>query len=281
MLKRTCLTIGTAMLGVLLATASFADSGALTQRFKMTAQYASPGLEAEISGIHPHPTIAGAYYALVNKSPPYRPGQNRMIDERHGGAIVTVDQNGKILKSVHLADDDFGGLAFAKGRYYASLTMAAEIVEFDPESGKITRHIPLPSPAGGLDYDPDRDAFVAQLYVQHPQLAIVDRESGSIVQSLWSEESAMGLVKVAGDWLCSWASGWDPGSISELRVINQQNGTVEERVVLDKVHSSMAPMLPDRSRFMVLVTLDQESGKTAIREYAYVNGRNGAKSISQ
>jgi hypothetical protein len=269
------LTIGAALLSVLCATPVLSGQEPLAQRFRQTAQYASPGLEAEVSGIYPHPTIAGAYYALINKRPPYRSEQKAVIDPKYGGSIVTVDRQGKITKSAHLADDDFGGLTYAKGHYYAALTAASEIIEFDPESGQVFRHIALPSPAGGLDYDRDRDAFVAQLYVQHPQLAIIDRASGQIIESLWSEESAMGLVKIGGDWLCSWASGWDPGSFSELRVINQRNGSVDERVILDKPHSVMAA-LPERDSFMVLVTLDQKSGQTAIREYSYVSAHQPA-----
>ena len=124
------------------------------------------------------------------------------------------------------------------------------------------------SPAGGLEYDPERNSFIAQLYVGYPHLAIADLASGKIQQNLWSEESAMGLAKVDGDWLCSWASGWDPGSVSELRIIDQTTGFVKYRKTLGQVHSAMAPILPERNSFLALVTTDSVSGNTAIRKYS-------------
>jgi hypothetical protein len=245
----------------------------LEQRLTLLAEIPSPGIEAEISGILPVPDEPGHYYALVNNAPPYRAGQSPMIAARHRGALITIDRSGRILRSIPVAEDDFGGLAFANGRFYAALTNASEIVELDPATGRIGRRIPLPSPAGGLDYDPDRGALIAQLYVGHPQLLLIDPNSGRSTGSLWSEESAMGLIKVDGDWLCSWASGWEPGSFSEMRVIDQDTGHVLERTMLDRVHSAMG-VHPDRQRFIVLVTVDQASGRTIIREYRYRNGRH-------
>jgi hypothetical protein len=257
----------------ILSTAALAGS-TLSDRLKMIDAYKSPGSEAEISGIWP----AGndQYYALVNKRPPYRYGQQPVIDPKYYGTLVTADRDGKILKSVPVANDDFGGLVVVDGKFYAALTEAAEIVEFNPDNGDILRRIALPSPAGGLEYDPDRGAFIAQLYVGHPHLAVVDRVSGRVTETLWSEESAMGLSKVNGDWLCTWASGWDPGSFSELRLINQKTGHVDDRIMLDKVHSSMAPVLPDRKQFIVLVTTDSATGATEIRKYAYARDKLAA-----
>jgi hypothetical protein len=135
---------------------------------------------------------------------------------------------------------------------------------------------PLPSPAGGLDYDADRGVLIAQLYVGHPHLALVDLATGKIVETLWSDESAMGLAKVSGDWLCTWASGWDPGSFSELRVIDQQTGRVNARMKLDRVHSVIAPATDGSGRpaFLSLVTTDSASGHTVIRRYGYDKGNS-------
>lgn len=260
-----------------LFTFALADASTLSNRLKVVDEYKSPGVEAEISGIWPDPRSDGGYYALVNKDPPYRYGQTPMIDTKYRGSMITVDRDGRIAKSVPLADDDFGGLVVAKGKFYAALTNGSEIIEFDPENGSILRRIALPSPAGGLEYDPERDAFIAQLYVGYPHLAIVDRESGRIAENLWSEESAMGLAKVDGDWLCSWASGWDPGSFSELRIIDQKTGYVNDRIMLDKVHSSMAPVVPNRNGFIALVTTDSASGQTVVRRYSYFSDRLSAK----
>lgn len=265
------LKFGVAVLAAsILSTAALAGS-TLSERVKQIDVYKSPGSEAEISGIW----AAGGdqYYALVNKRPPYRYGQTPTIDPKYYGSLLTVDRDGRILKSVPVANDDFGGLVVVDGKFYAALTEAAEIVEFNPDNGAVLRRIALPSPAGGLEYDPDRGAFIAQLYVGHPHLAVVDLASGRVTETLWSEESAMGLSKVNGDWLCTWASGWDPGSFSELRVINQKTGHVDDRIMLDKVHSSMAPVTPDRKSFIVLVTTDSATGATEIRKYAYARDK--------
>lgn len=267
------------VIGAVFSTAAIAETptpqgSTLSQRVKVVDEYVSPGLEAELSGIWAHPANDGRYYVLVNKRPPFRPGQRPMIDPKFGGSLITVDRDGKILNAVRVADDDFGGLVVVGGKFYASLTNGSEIVEFDPNSGTISRRIALPSPAGGLEYDPERDSFIAQLYVGYPHLAVADLKSGRIVESMWSEESAMGLAKVDGDWLCSWASGWDPGSISELRVIDQTTGFVKDRMTLEQVHSAMAPILPERRSFLALVTTDSVSGKTAIRKYSYASDRS-------
>ena len=70
-----------------------------------------------------------------------------------------------------------------------------------------------------------------------------------------------------------WASGWDPGSFSELRVIDQQTGHVQSRVKLDLVHSVIAPAKDRQGRpaFLSLVTTDSSTGKTVIRRYSYRN----------
>jgi hypothetical protein len=57
-----------------------------------------------------------------------------------------------------------------------------------------------------------------------------------------------------------------------MRVIDQKTGAVLERTMLDRVHSAMG-VFPDRHRFLVLVTTDQTSGATAVREYRYRSGR--------
>ncbi len=260
----------TVVLPLATTTAVAAEEPALKEAMSVVDEFKSPGLEAEISGIYPHPTDADLYIALVNRKPPYRYGQEPMIDSDHHGHAVVVDREGEIKQSIYLADDDFGGLAYAKGRYYAALTNGAEIIEFTLEEGVVTRRIPLPSPAGGLAFDKDRGTLIAQLYVGHPHLAVVDLETGAVTESLWSDESAMGLAKVDGDWLCTWASGWDPGSFSELRVLDQSTGKIRSRVMLSEVHSSLAPASLDGTPgFMSLVTVDSHSGETVVRRYGY------------
>jgi hypothetical protein len=182
-----------------------------------------------------------------------------------------VDRSGRVRKAVKIADDDFGGLTFVDGIAYIALTNDSSIIAVNPDTGERLRRIPLASPAGGLDYDRELGALIAQLYVGHPHLALIDVKSGKVIGTRWSDESAMGLVKVDGDWLCTWTSGWDPGSFSELRIIDQSTGKVRSRMHLDNVHSVLAPARTrdGRPAFLSLVTLDSATGKTVIKRYAY------------
>ncbi|MEM9553230.1 MAG: hypothetical protein AAGC60_03150 [Acidobacteriota bacterium] len=247
------------------------ESPELKTNLTMVDELKSPGLEAEISGIFPHPDRDDLYFALANQKPPYRQGQKPMLAEQYRGNLLTVDRDGKIVDAVKLADDDFGGMAMAEGHLFVALTDAAEILKVAPATGDVVARFPLSSPAGGLAYDADRGALLAQLYVGHPHLAVVDPKDGTVLETLWSDESAMGLAKVDGDWLCTWASGWEPGSFSELRVLDQATGKVRARVNLDVVHSSLAPTrTAEGEGFMSLVTVDSVSGETAIRKYSYV-----------
>jgi len=248
----------------------------LASQVRLMDEYKTPGIESELSGIYPHPTDDNLYYVLANRKPPYRYGQKPMLPVEYRGKLLTVNRAGQVLKAVSIVDDDFGGLTFVDGMAYIATTNSAEILKANPETGAILARFQLPSPAGGLDYDKDRNKLIAQLYVGHPHLAVVDPGNGQITESLWSDESAMGLIKVSGDWLCTWASGWDPGSFSELRLIDQTNGHVLSRMKLDKVHSSMAPARSSKgaAAFISLVTVDSANGQTVIRRYAYDNGRS-------
>jgi hypothetical protein len=247
------------------------DNARLQRAVALVDEYATPGLESELSGIYPHPTDDNLYYVLANLKPPYRGGHRPMLPEQYRGKLLTVDRQGRVLKAVKLVDDDYGGLTFVDGYLYAATTNAATIIKAKPETGEIVAEYRLPSPAGGLDYDPARRALIAQLYVGQPHLAVVDIATGKIRETLWSDESAMGLVKVDGDWLCTWTSGWDPGSFSELRVIDQRNGRVRSRMRLDGVHSVLAPARTKdgRAAFLSLVTLDSHTGRTVLRRYTY------------
>jgi len=244
---------------------------ALAAKVNFVDEYKTPGLESELSGIYPHPTDQNLYYVLANRKPPYRYGQKSMLPLQYRGTLMTVNRDGEVLNSVKLADDDFGGLTFVDGFVYAATTNSAEILKANPKTGEILARYPLPSPAGGLDYDKERGVLIAQLYVGHPHLALVDIKTGKVTGTLWSDESAMGLAKVGTDWLCTWASGWDPGSFSELRLIDQNSGHVLSRMKLDGVHSAIARAQDGKGgpAFLSLVTTDSQSGKTVIRRYSY------------
>lgn len=251
------------------APAAAVDPG-LSGAVKLVEEWKTPGLEAELSGLLPHPTDANLYYVLSNAQPPYRPGQTPRLAPEQRGRLLTVDKRtGEIVRSVPLVNDDFGGMAFGEGYLWIATTNGAEILKVDPETFSIVRRFNLSSPAGGLEYDPARRALIAQLYVGHPHLAVVDVRTGAVTETLWSDESAMGLVKVDGDWLCTWATGWDPGSFSELRVIDQKTGRVRARMPLDGVHTVLAPG-GDGATFLSLVTVNSGSGETVIRKYSYV-----------
>jgi hypothetical protein len=245
----------------------------LAASVKLVDEYQAPGGESELSGIYPHPTNDDLYLVLANRKPPYRYGQKPMLPEQYRGKLLTVNRSGEIVKAVKIVDDDFGGLTFVDGMAYVATTNSAEILKVNADTGGVLGRFNLPSPAGGLDYDRERGVLIAQLYVGHPHLALVDIKTGNVTGTLWSDESAMGLAKVAGDWLCTWASGWDPGSFSELRVIDQQTGHVRSRMKLDLVHSVIAPAKDRQGRpaFLSLVTTDSATGKTVVRRYSYRN----------
>lgn len=270
--RLAALILGAAFVSAGSPVAAIPTDSALDGRVNVIEDYKTPGLEAELSGIYPHPTDDKLYYVLTNLKPPYRYGQKPMLAVKYRGKLLTVEKRtGKIVNSVKIADDDFGGLVLAEGHLYAATTRGAEILKLDPKTFAVLARFGLPSPAGGLGYDRERGALIAQLYVGYPHLAVVDLKTGTIKQSLWSDESAMGLAKVDGDWLCTWASGWDSGSFSELRVLDPSNGRVRERLKLDGVHTAIAP---DRGKkgepaFISLMTVNSRTGETVIRKFGY------------
>lgn len=252
------------------------QSEQLKSAMQFVDEFRTPGLECELSGIYPHPTDPDCYYVMANNKPPYRYGQKPLLPVEHRGKLLTVNRQGEVIASLAITEDDFGGLEYVDGHFYVALTNAAEIRKIDPASGKTVKRFPLSSPAGGLGYDPDRNVLIAQLYVGHPHLAVLNIQTGETLETLWSDESAMGLAKVDGDWLCTWAGGWEAGSVSEMRVLDQRTGKVRSRTVLDRIHSCMAPATTNTGEpgFMCLVTVDSKSGQTVIRKYRYSGERN-------
>ena len=107
--------------------------------------------------------------------------------EKYRGQLLLVNREGEIQKSIPLANDDFGGLAFANGHLYAALTNDSSILKIDVETGMLVDKISLASPAGGLAYDPSKTALIAQLYIGHPHWAVVDLDSKETKETLWSD----------------------------------------------------------------------------------------------
>ena len=258
------------------------DDARLKAAVQPIEDYKTPGIEAELSGFYPHPTNSNLYYLLTNKRPPYRYGQKPMLPEKYLGKLLTVNKRtGEVVASVSIADDDFGGLVMAEGYFYAAVTNGAKILKIDPVTFKVLASYPLPSPAGGLGYDKERGVLIAQLYVEHPHLAVMDLKTGRVIASLWSDESAMGLAKIDGDWLCTWASGWDPGSFSELRVIDQETGKVRSRIKMEGLHTVLAPDADDKGRptFLSMITVDSRTGQTIIRKYSYAGEHRSGQAL--
>lgn len=249
-----------------------AGAGPLARALEPIDEYRTPGLEAELSGIYPHATDDDLYYVLANAHPPYQHGQTAQLDRRYHGHLLTVNRQGEIVSSLDLGDEHFGGLAIGDGFLYVALTNAAELLRIDPSSGEVVGRIPTASAVGGLDYDAERGVLLAHMYVGFPHIAVIDAESGALLETIAADESTMGLAKVDGDWLATWASGWEPGSISELRVLDPESGEARARLALDETHSVLAPADDGRGgpALLALVTSDSESGRTVLRRYAYV-----------
>ena len=245
-----------------------APTGNAPAGLKLVSELKVPALETEVSGLYPYKDKPDWYFVVANKNPAYREGQSPKLPVAYRGKLLVVNgRSGEIMKSFDLGGAQYGGIAYGNGHLYVSNLEPPEILEVEPNNGKILRHFAIEGPAGGLEFDAQKQQLLAQLYLQHPHLAVIDVKSGATVSTLASDESAMDLKLVAGDLLCTWVSGFDKHAFSELRRIDRTTGKVLARVRLDKVHSSMAPLSGDE--FLSLVTLDSESGSVAVRRYAY------------
>lgn len=229
-------------------------------------EFQAPGRMEELSGIYPHPEETGQYLVVANRGPVYRQNASPKLAESHRGRLLTVDRDGRVLRSVELVDGDYGGVAYGDGHLFIASLEPAEILKFDPVAEKVVARFPIAGPAGGLEYDAERNAIYAQLFVGYPHLAVVDAASGAVIDTLWSDESAMGLAKVKGDLLCTWSNGFEKPAFSELRLLDQTSGKVLARQPLDGVHTSLAPTADG---FLSLVSTGEGSGEVVVRRYAY------------
>lgn len=258
-----------ALAAMALAVPAFAGPTGL----ELVEEYRAPGLEMELSGIYPHPTQAHHYFAVANRNPVYQPGQTPLLDADYRGKLLTVDgRTGEVKAAFDLVDGEYGDIAFGNGELFVSSLEPAEVLRVDPETGAILGRIPLAGPAGGLEFDAERSLLVAQIFTGHPHLAVIDPATGSTVDTLWSDESAMGLAKVNGDLLCTWASRFDEHTYSELRLLDPETGKVQGRLALEGVHTSMAPVVASkgqRAGFLAMVSDDRQSGQVTLRRYAY------------
>jgi len=268
------LAAGLAVLG--LAAIMAAAPTAAGNGLKVVGEYPVPGIASEIAGISPHPADDALYLAAANEKPDYQPGQHPVLPERYRGKLLFVNRHtGRIVKALPLTGGQYGGIAYGEGHLFVSHLQPPEILKVDLSSGEIVDRIPISGPAGGLKYDVEHSVLVAQLYVSHPHLAVVDPKTKVTREMLWSDETAMDLAEVRGDWLCTWVSGFDSAAISELRLLDRSTGKVKGRVPLNGIYSSMAPL--DRSvagidGFIALVTTDAKTGRVVVRKHQYDPG---------
>lgn len=253
------------------ATAS-CGGAALPDGLKVLAEYPFHALESEVAGIHPHPTDDRLFLLAANGRPAYRAGQKPQLPLEYRGKLLVIDRHtGKVERTIGLPAGNYGGLTHDGQSLYVSSLEPPEILAVDLPAGKVERRIPISGPAGGLKFDRGRRQLLAQLYVSHPHLAVIDPASGSTVNTLWSDDSAMDLADVDGDLLCTWASSFDEHAFGELRRLDRSSGRVTGRVRLPAVHTSMAALdttVAGVDGFISLVRLDA-AGSVAVRRYAY------------
>jgi hypothetical protein len=240
---------------------------------RIVDEYPAPGLAPEIAGIYPHPTDDALYFAAANEHPDYQPGQQALLPEKYRGKLLLVNRRtAAVVKAYPLTGGQYGGIGYGEGHLFVSHLQPPEILKVDTGTGAIVDRIPVSGPAGGLKYDPQASALVAQMFVSYPHLAVIDPRTKATRETLWSDETAMDLARVQGDWLCTWVSGFDASAVSELRLLDRGTGTVKGRVQLSGIYTSMAPL--DKSvsgidGFIALVSPDARTGRVVIRKHEY------------
>lgn len=252
---------------------STVEKGPAAGGLVLLEEYKFAAVETEVAGISPHPTDDRLFVVAANRRPVYRTGQKAIVPEAYRGRLLTVNRHtGAVVRAIELPGVNYGGVKFGAGALFVSSLEPPEILKLDFDTGRVLKRFPLPGPAGGLEYDARHGRLLAQLYTGFPHLAVVDAETGAIVDTLWSDESAMDLAIVDGDLLCTWESSFDQHAFGELRRIDPTTGKVIGRMPLRRVHSSMAPLIADvngASGFISLVRTDEAAGTVAIVKYAY------------
>lgn len=263
---------GLTALGVVAIVAAAPSKTALSG-LRVVEEYPVPGLAPELAGIYPHPTDDSLYIAATNEKPDYQPGQHALLPGKYLGKLLLINRHtGSVVKAFPLAGGQYGGIGYGEGHLFVSHLQPAEILKVNVTDGAIVDRIPVSGPAGGLKYDPEASVLVAQMFVSHPHLAVIDPRTKMTRETLWSDETAMDLARVQGDWLCTWVSGFDSSATSELRLLDRGTGTVKGRVRLSGIYTSMAPL--DRNvagvdGFIALVNADPRTGRLVVRKHEY------------
>lgn len=250
-----------------------APHGVNVSGLRAVADYPAPGLECEIAGIYPHPSDDALYFAAANEKPDYQPGQTPLLPKAYRGKLLLVNRHsGRIEKAFPLTGGQYGGIAYGEGHLFVSHLAPPEILKVNPNDGSIVDRIPVSGPAGGLKYDAEASVLVAQMFVSHPHLEVIDPRTKAIRETLWSDETAMDLANVRNDWLCSWVSGFDASAVGELRLLDRATGKVKGRISLPGVYTSMAPLdkqVAGIDGFVALVKVDARSGRVVVRKHEY------------
>jgi hypothetical protein len=237
----------------------------------LLAEYKFTALESEVAGLQPHPSDDDLFLVAANRRPAYASGQQPILPAEARGKLLTVNRHsGAIVQAVDLGGVTYGGIAYGDNAFFVSSLEPPEILKVEASTGRILRRIPLSGPAGGLAYDAARSRLLAQLYLGHPHIAVVDATSGATIDTLWSDESAMDLKLVGGDLLCTWVSSFDARAFGELRRIDSATGRVIGRMRLDDVHTSMGsldPRVAGVEGFISLVRVNDPTGRVAVRRY--------------
>jgi hypothetical protein len=269
--RRFALTLTVALALTALST-GFASTP-LPAGLRLLAEYAMPGIEPEISGIQPNPTDDEFYFLLANKKPVYAAQQRPTLPGKWRGKLLSVHARTRaVVRAFDLVDGQYGGLAYGQGHLFVASLNPPEILKVNADTGQIVSRMAVSGPIGGLEYDGDRKALIAQMFTGTPRLEDIDANNGATIQSLWSDETAMDLKKVSGLWLCTWVSGFDERAFGELRLINQETGRVQGRMRLPDALTSMGRLdkkVAGYDGFIGMATLSKNSGTVALRKYAF------------
>ncbi len=249
---------------------------------ELVEEYKTPGLETELSGIHPHLTDDNLYYVVTNGRPPQTPNMTPMLPKELRNKLLTVNRQGEVVEALDLPDGGglFGDLAFGDGHLWLGPLDPPELWKLDLETGEVVAEYPLPGPAGGLFYDEERSAVIVSNYVGHPHLAVVDSKTGVVVDSIWGDENCQGMAKVDGDWVTVWSSSWEADAYTELWHLDQESGKPKTRLRLDGIHAGMAPLDKKVAGYEGFITLvhvgSAVTGETVIRKWRYVGEESRA-----
>jgi hypothetical protein len=142
------------VLGTAMVAYAGSSDNSTSARLIFVAEYKAPGLEMELSGIHPHPTDDNLYFVLANNTPVYQTSQSPMLPAQYRGKLLTVNRHtGRIVKAFNLVNGEYGGLAYGDNHLFVASLEPAEILQVDPMIGSRRKGI------FEIAWVPGRDAY--------------------------------------------------------------------------------------------------------------------------